>query len=337
MARSARARGVLCANVNVIKTRLTQLLSIKHPILLAPMAGVAGGKLANAVSGAGGFGIVGGGYGEREFLHRELSLVDNSRPFGVGLITWRLDREPALLDEVLQYNPNAILLSFGDPGPYVDKIKSNNVMLFAQCQNLTDAKSAAACGADVIIAQGTEAGGHGSQRASMSLIPAVVDALPDHVVIGAGGIGDGRGLAACLSLGASGAMLGSRFYASEESLAPSEAKQKTTVATGDQTTRSSVFDVLREYHWPKPYNLRTIRNSILDKYEHNMPALLSNKTQEIIAFNRARAENNFDYVPVIVGEAVDLISDLPSAAAVLERLVKEAEQTIHATERLLHS
>ena len=323
------------AGFHVIHTPLNQLLGVKHPIVLAPMAGVAGGELANAVSRAGGFGFVGGGYGEREFLRRELDLVDHTLPIGVGFITWRLAENPTLLDDALAYKPAAILLSFGDPSPYVDKIKSAGVLVFAQCQNLADAKSAANLGADVIIAQGTEAGGHGSQRATMSLVPAVVDALPNNIVVAAGGIGDGRGLAACLSLGASGAMLGSRFYASRESLAPLQAQQKAVAASGDQTVRSSVFDVLREYPWPKPYNLRSLRNALTDRYANDMPALISNQIHEIDAFKRARNKNDFRRAPVIVGEAVDLINDLPAAGSLVERLAQEAEQTIRANENLL--
>ena len=299
------------------------------------MAGVAGGELATAVSRAGGFGMVGGGYGEAEFLQRELDLVDRSTPFGVGFITWRLDENPSLLDLALSYEPKAILLSFGDPSPHIDKIKRSGVLFIGQCQNLGDARLAAEIGADIIIAQGTEAGGHGSQRATMSLLPAVVDTLPECLVVGAGGIADGRGFAACLSLGASGVMLGSRFYVSEESLAPFDAKQKSLSASGDETTRSSVFDVLREYQWPKPYNLRTLRNRLLEKYENDMPALLANKANEIRAFNEARQQLDFDRAPVIIGEAVDLINDLPHAGTLVERIVGDAEQTIRATTALI--
>ena len=185
------------------------------------------------------------------------------------------------------------------------------------------------------IAQGTEAGGHGSHRATMSLLPAVVDALPANIIVGAGGIADGRGLAACLCMGADGAMLGSRFYVSEESLAAPAAKQKSLAATGDQTTRSSVFDVLREYPWPKPYNLRTLRNPLLERYENDMPALLANKEAEIRDFNDARANLDFDRAPVIIGEAVDLITDLPAAGPLVERIIEEAEHTIHASTKLL--
>ena len=321
----------------MIRTPLNKLLDIEHPILLAPMAGVAGGHLSTAVSRAGGFGIVGGGYGDRDFLQRELDLVDKSLGFGVGFITWRLDENPGLLDLALAYRPKAILLSFGKVSGYAEQIKKTGALFFAQCQNLADAKTAALSGADLIIAQGTEAGGHGSKRATMSLLPAIRDALPDQIIVGAGGVADGRGLAACLSLGADGVMIGSRFYVSEESLAPMGAKQKSLIASGDDTVRSSVFDVLREYPWPKPYNLRTLKNTLLEQYENDMPALLANKASEIDNLKRAQANQDFEHAPVIIGEAVDMIRDLPNAASLVERIMREAEQTIHANLSLLQS
>lgn len=312
----------------MIGNPLTRLLGVKHPILLAPMAGVAGGDLASAVSQSGGFGIVGGGYGDPDFLVQQLALVKTNNPIGIGFITWKLSEQPALLDVALKAKPKAILLSFGDASPFVEKIKRSGALIILQCQSLEDAGRAAALGADIIVAQGTEAGGHGSKRATMSLLPAVADLLPDTCVVGAGGIADGRGLAACLMLGASGVMLGSRFYVCNESLAPDGAKTQALQASGDATTRSSVFDVLREYNWPQPFNLRTLKNSLSDQYEDNMPALLKNKTQEISRFLSAVDNADYDTAPVIIGEAVDLINDLPSAGQIVERIVDEAKQTI---------
>ena len=319
----------------MINSPLNTLLNISRPILLAPMAGVAGGELTNAVSEAGGFGILGGGYGDPNFLEQQLQLIDTQLSFGVGFITWRLQENPSLLDIALAAKPKGILLSFGDLEPYIEKIKRERVLLLAQCQTLNDARRAAELGADVIIAQGTEAGGHGSTRATMSLLPAVVDALPEHLVIGAGGIADGRGLAASLSLGAAGVMVGSRFYASQESLAADTAKHLAVSADGDDTIRSSVFDVLRGYDWPKPYNLRTLKNKLCEQFESDMPALVNNKTAARQKFNEACDAGNFDQAPVIIGEAVGLIHDIPSAAQIVQRISDEAEKAIHASHKLV--
>jgi nitronate monooxygenase len=183
-----------------IKTPLCSLLDIVHPVLLAPMAGIAGGSLAAAVSGAGGLGLIGGGYGDREWLERQFEAAGNAR-VGVGFITWSLTRNPVLLDMVLERKPAAIFLSFGDPRPYVENVKASGAKLLIQVQTMAEAMIAKNLGADVIIAQGTEAGHGRTDRAIFPLVPAVVDAVGPTPVLAAGGVSDGRQLAAALLLG----------------------------------------------------------------------------------------------------------------------------------------
>src|SRR4029077_20168873 len=148
-----------------ISTPLTALLGIRHPILLAPMYVIAGARLAAAVSAAGGFGILGGGYGERGWLEQETGkLKQQTAPFGVGFITWSLAKQPELLDVALAAKPRAIMLSFGDPAPFASRIKAAGSLLICQVQTEDMAKQALDVGADILVAQGTEAGGHGGSR-----------------------------------------------------------------------------------------------------------------------------------------------------------------------------
>src|SRR4051812_29208639 len=137
-----------------LRTRLTERLGIEHPVLLAPMDIVSGGKLAAAVSRAGGLGLIGGGYGDEEWLERQLAAAGNM-PIGCGFITWRLAQQPALLDRVLERSPRAVMLSFGDPAPFAERIKAAGAALICQVQTLGQAREAASCGADIIVAQGT--------------------------------------------------------------------------------------------------------------------------------------------------------------------------------------
>ena len=189
-----------------IHTALTDTLDIRHPVLLAPMDLVADGKLAAAVSSAGGFGILGGGYGDETWLKKELDVAGKAR-VGVGFITWSMARQPRLLDVTLERKPAAVMLSFGDPAPHADRIKRAGALLICQVQTAAMAKDAVAKGADIIVAQGTEGGGHGGSVSTMPLVPAIVDAVGNSVpVVAAGGIADGRGLAAALMLGASGVL-----------------------------------------------------------------------------------------------------------------------------------
>jgi nitronate monooxygenase len=243
---------------------------------------------------------------------------------GIGFITWRLEQQPDLLELVLDHTPKAIFLSFGDLRRFAPVIAASSSLFIAQVQSLDEAKSAADLGADIIVAQGSEAGGHGGSRATFPLVPAVVDAVGTIPVVAAGGIADGRRLAAALMLGASGVVMGTRFYCSRESLAPDDAKARALTASVDHTIRSSVFDVLHEYDWPSPYRLRTLNNRMTDKYANDLEGLRSDKRTQIARFEQGLASGDYDIAPIIVGEAVDLINDLPSAAAIVAQTVLEA-------------
>ncbi|MEY9709498.1 IMP dehydrogenase/GMP reductase [Bradyrhizobium elkanii] len=193
-----------------ISTELTARLGIEHPILLAPMDTIAGSGLVKAVSDAGGFGILGGGYGDKTRLQTETAKLKGfAKPFGIGFITWSLARQPELIDIALEARPRAVMLSFGDPAPFAPKIKAAGALLICQVQSEEMAQQALDCGADILIAQGTEAGGHGASRTTLDIVPAIIDFAARRVpVVAAGGIADGRGLAAMMMLGASGVLMG---------------------------------------------------------------------------------------------------------------------------------
>ena len=307
-----------------ISTRLTERLHVRHPILLAPMDIVADGKLAAAVSRAGGFGIIGGGYGDEAWLVRELDAAGDAR-FGVGFITWSMAKRPRLLDLVLERRPAAIMLSFGDVRPHAEKIKRAGALLICQVQMLAQAEDAAAAGADVLVAQGTEGGGHGIARSTFPFVPAVADAVPDIPVVAAGGVADGRGLAAALMLGADGVLVGTRFFASREAGGPQAAKERIVAAGGDNTIRSILFDIARRNVWPAPYTGRVLRNAFSERWRGREPELLQHQEAEAARYDEARAAGDFDTAAVIAGEAVDLIADIPPAAEIVESMAKEAE------------
>jgi nitronate monooxygenase len=192
-----------------ISTRLTEHFGLDHPIISAPMALAAGGRLAAAVADAGGMGLIGGGYGDAAWLDEQFHAAGNAS-VGCGFITWSLEGNSGLLDRVLQRRPKALMLSFGDPSPFAAAIKEAGVPLICQCQTLDHVRKGLGAGAFVIVAQGGEAGGHGAGRGTMSFVPEVVDLVmresPNRLVVAAGGIADGRGLAAALALGADGVL-----------------------------------------------------------------------------------------------------------------------------------
>lgn len=256
-----------------MRTRLTELLGLEHPILGAPMAMASGGRLAAAVTAAGGLGLIGGGYGDPDWLRREFDQANGAR-VGCGFITWSLARRPELLELALERRPAAIMLSFGDLRPFADRIRAAGIALIAQVQNLDHTRHALNTGADIVVAQGGEAGGHGmTVRSTFTLVPEVVDLVgarsPETLVVAAGGVADGRGLAAALALGADGALVGTRLWASTEALVSPRAHQRVIAAGGDDTVRTRVYDVVRQLNWPDDYNARALRNAFLDTWHGN--------------------------------------------------------------------
>jgi len=322
-----------------LTTSLTRLLGIRHPIVLAAMDLVADAGLTRAVSEAGGFGILGAGYGDAEWLDRELAILAASRttqpvPFGIGFITWSLAKQPGLLERALAAGPRAVWLSFGDPEPFVRPIKDAGALVVCQVQTVEMAVDAVAKGADVVIAQGGEAGGHGISCASLALLPAVVDAVGDKVpVLLAGGVADGRGLAAALMLGAQGVVMGTRFYASQEAAGSPLAKQRIVQASGANTLRSIVFDISRRNIWPIPYTGRCLTNTHTDRWFGRELELLR-RADVLDAFAHARRTGDYDMAPVIAGEAAALIRDVPTAAEIVHRTVAEAERLLQSAPRL---
>ncbi|MGO4393277.1 NAD(P)H-dependent flavin oxidoreductase [Variovorax sp. M-6] len=319
-----------------LQTAVTRLLDIEHPVLLAPMDLVADAPLAAAVIRAGGYGFLGGGYGEEGWLLRELAaLVPAARkthcPFGVGFITWSLARQPRLLEIALEQGPSAVWLSFGDPAPFAPRIKAAGAKLVCQVQTEAMARQALDAGADILVAQGAEAGGHGVSRGSLALVPALVDlAGPDVPVVAAGGIADGRGLAAALMLGASGVALGTRFYATVEAAGFDAAKRRIVEASGDDSLRSVVFDISRRNVWPAPFTGRCLYNEHLRRWAGRELDLMRALGTEGERYAAARVSGDFDTAAVIAGEASGLIHDVPRAGELIRRLVEEAAGLLSA-------
>ena len=319
-----------------IHTPLCELFGIEYPVLLAPMARVSGGALAAAVSRAGGLGLIGGGYGDADWLEREFDAAGSAR-VGVGFITWSLARQPHLLDLVLDRAPAVLMLSFGDFQPFLPNIRDGQTKLIVQVQTLDQAREAVDAGVDAIVAQGTEAGGHGGTRATLPFVPAVVDIAKEIPVIAAGGIADGRGLAAALALGGAGVLCGTSFYASDESLASDNAKQTAVSGCGDDTERSSVFDMARGLKWPPEWNIRAMRNSYTRRWSEDIEGLRRNLPGEQARFEAARAADDTDIAAVIVGEAVDLIRAIEPAQATLHRMISQAEDCLRHISGIVES
>ena len=326
--------------------RFTSSFHLTSPIALAPMAQVSGGALAAACARAGALGLLGGGYGELPWLQTQhalaLQLLQDDAPalkrIGCGFITWTLDEDASALDWLLDqpHTPAALMLSFGDPRHYAVRIAKRGVPLICQIQRLEQLPWCLEAGAAVIVAQGAEAGGHGMSgvqaRATMSLVPEMADALaalaPTTLLLAAGGIADGRGLAAALMLGADGVLLGTRLWATAESLAATGAVEAALHANGDETARSSVFDVLRRKNWPPEFDFRALRNHLHREWELRMDELQAAPDAARADYDAGVAAQDFERAHVTVGEAVGLLRDAPSAAVLIERITRQAAALI---------
>ncbi len=318
----------------MIKTKLTERLGITHPILLAPMDKVSGGRLAAAVSAAGGLGLIGGGYGQRDWLEAAFEEAGN-QPVGAGFITWSLAKQPELLEVTLARKPRAVMFSFGEATPFVEACRTAGVASLWQVQRLEQACRALAAGTDIIVVQGQEAGGHGMERGLMALLPAIRDlAGPEQILVAAGGIGDARGLAAALMLGSDGVMLGTRLWASEEADGPDSAKARLVVANGDQTLRTKVFDVARDVDWPWHFSGRVLGNAFSERWHSDIEGM---KRDAEAVRERYDAAGEEDYATrvVIGGEVVDLIDAVKPAGEIVEEMAAGAEALLGKARQFL--
>jgi nitronate monooxygenase len=308
-------------------TRMTERLKIAHPILLAPMGFAAGGKLAAAVTNAGGLGLIGGGYGDGDWIDTQFREAGNTS-VGCGFITWSMAQKPEVLDRALAHKPRAVMLSFADPRPFAVRIKDAGALLICQVQSRADADAAILADADIIVAQGAEAGGHGEKRATLTLVPEVADMLaaraPNTLLCAAGGIADGRGLAAVLMLGADGVLVGTRLWASEEALVHDNLKQAALTATGDDTVRQSVTDIARGYEWPERFDIRVMRNPFVEMWLGQEAQLRAAADIERPRYAKAAAEGDASVVAPIVGEGIGLIRAIEPAATIIDRMVSQA-------------
>lgn len=320
--------------MTTFSTRLTRALKIRYPIVSAPMAFAGGGALAAAVTRAGGLGLIGGGYGDPAWLEDQFDAVGDQH-VGVGFITWSLRKSPSLLTDALKHRPTAVMLSFGDPRPFVDDIHGAGTVMICQCQNMEHVQDAVDVGAEVVVAQGAEAGGHGALRGTLSFVPEVADFLAKHssgtLLLAAGGIADGRGLAAALMLGADGVLVGTRLWASKEALVKEPHHNSILESNGDGTLRTRVADIARQIPWPRGFTARIRRNAFTDRWHGREDELEANVAIEGPRYRQAFAEGDPDNTGVWFGEAAGLIHAIEPAAVIVERMVAEA--AFHLTRR----
>lgn len=319
-----------------MRTRLTEMLGIEHPVMLAGMGGVSYHELVAAVSEAGGIGTLGASTMRDHELPEEMRLVRErtSKPFGVDLLTALPNQIETGIRAVVEGGASIFVAGLGVPREVIDHLHEKNVLVGSMCGKVKHAVAAVASGCDFVVAQGTEAGGHTGTVATMALVPQVVDAVGDKVpVVAAGGLFDGRGLAASLALGADGVWIGTRFIATPEARAVNGYKSTLLATSEDGTTVSRAYT---------GKTCRVVSNEWTRHYERN-PGDLQPFPQQAVASMQAgvnhlgfptgtEVDEAREFYPA--GQGVGAISSLVPAAVLVQQIVDEAEAVLERIQRL---
>lgn len=303
-----------------LHTPVCALLGIELPILQAGMSTYTTPELVAAVSNAGGLGIIGGLGRSPGELREEIGKVREltSRPFGVNHVVSQIDA--GAIDVTLELRVPVLSLSWGRAGELARRAHDAGIKVLHQVNSAEEAGQVAADGADVIVAQGTEGGGHVGGMSTLPLVPQVVDVVNGVPVLAAGGIADGRGLAAVLMLGAQGALIGTRFLATPEARGRGHSKDVILNALGSQTVASKFFDDVLGIRWPGAL-VRSIKNPLLDRWAQRQQDWALAADQIRPSLEAAMAAGDF----VLAGESAGMIHDIVPAGELVQRIAREAE------------
>ena len=306
----------------MIRTILCDLLGIEHPIIQGGMAWTATAELVAAVSEAGGLGILGGGNSPPDYVRDQVreTRARTSKPFGVNIPIFSTH-----VDEVVQVcieeKVPVVATGAGSPGPWMARFKEAGIKIMPVVASVALAKRLERMGADVLVAEGTESGGHIGDVATLPLVPQVVDAVSVPVVA-AGGIADGRGLAAALALGAAGVQMGTRFICAEECIAHSNYKQK-IVRAGARATITTGHSL--------GHPVRAIRNPMTRRFEAMEKEGISEEDLIELGTGKLRLaveEGDMTWGSIMAGQVSGLIRDVLPAAEIIRRMVAEAEEIL---------
>lgn len=311
----------------MLRTIVSEILGIEAPVIQAGMGPLTSAELVAAVSNAGGLGILGALDRPPEVLREEIRRIRErtDRPFGVNHVLQHLN--PEALQVTFDERVPVLSLSWGDAAPFVPRAHDLGMKVVHMVPTAAEAARAAAAGVDVVVAQGTDGGGHVGFVGTMPLLPVAVAAAAPVPVVAAGGIADGRGLAAALALGAHGVLMGTRFLATAEAPCPPAWKQAIIAATETDTVRSDLFDRIWYGEWPGA-ELRAIRNRFLQEWAGREEEAARGAARLGPMLLQAFREGDMETFPAMAGQSVGLIRDLPSAGEVVRDVVEVAEATL---------
>jgi len=314
-----------------VRTRFTERFGLAHPLVQAGMGHEAGAALAAAVSNAGALGTIGSIGGTPDQLAAEIRAcrAATDRPFAVNVVTWAWAPWAFdLVDVALAERAPIVTLSFGDPLPHLARCRAAGAKTIVQVQDIAGAREALAAGPDAVIAQGNEAGGHTGRRGTLSFAAQVLDMAGDVPVLVAGGIGSGRGVAAALAMGAAGAVLGTRFKASEEYAGSAPLKDALVASDGSDTLYDEIFDDACGLAWPRRVTGRALRNRFTAEWEGRREALQKEvATRPPFGFMAELAQEPATEVNW-AGESAGLVDRVRPAAEIVREVMAAAEDRL---------
>lgn len=316
----------------MLRTRFTDLLGLDYPIMSAPMSNHSGGTLAAAVSLAGGLGTLGGSnsFGP-DWFREQIGYIraQTDRPFGVGFITQLIEIAPDNFEIALEERPSVMIFSFADPRPWLGRARDAGAVTICQVQSPEAARVAVANGADVLLAQGNEAGGRTGEMNLLPLLVDLVEEFPDIPVLAAGGITSGRAFAAALAAGAQGASLGTAFLATPEAVeVPQSFKERILLAGGPDTIFTGLYDLLGDDPWPPGIAGRVYRNRLVREWHGRDDAILARREELASDVARARARQNPELASVYMGQGVGQVRAIRPAAETLREICQGAEDIL---------
>jgi len=313
----------------MIRTRICDLLGIPHPIVLGGMGNATTAPLVAAVSNAGGFGTLGTSAFDASTLDREIASIHErtDKPFGINHLLFQIKED--MYAVTLRARPALVAFAWARKDQnlrdYVQRAHDAGSKVMYMAGEVSEALRAAEAGADVLVAQGTEAGGHVGWMASLPLVPMMVKALAPLPVLCAGGIADGRGLAGALALGAEGVLLGTRFLATHESPLHANFKQAIVDSDGHDTVLSEIPDLASQRVWPGAMS-RAKRNGFIERWAGREWAVRQNAAEIGKELAKARAAGDIDNASLSFGQDAGLIDSIKSVKEVIEEIVAEAEE-----------
>ena len=316
----------------MLRTRFTDLLGLDYPVMSAPMSNHSGGRLAAAISSAGGLGTFGGsnGFGT-DWFREQIAYVraQTDRPFGIGFITQLIASNPANFEIALAEKPSVVIFSFADPSPWIGQARDAGAVVICQVQTPEAAQIALDAGADVLLAQGNEAGGHTGEMNLLPLLVELVERHPDVPVLAAGGITSGRALAAVLAAGAQGVSLGTALLATPEAAeVPQSFKEQILRSGGNDTVFTRLYDLLGDDPWPEGIAGRVYRNLLVRQWHGRDDEVLARREELASDAAAARARGDVELASVYMGQGVGQVNAIRPAGDVMRDICQQAERIL---------